>query len=189
MSNLNLLFCSSFSLRAPQTWKTHYFHMVCNSPSMYLKICSIFLQRTYILCVVLLFLPCILTFLLLLSVASLAYVSIIILTVLSFLTQVLGVRIFTVSNFLIVKHQYLLCILSELLLSPLFWELKWLSWRDSFHFFWARPMWDNSIMKICYRKYRCSTLGFLNLFLALWLKGSIKVHSLKGNILWQPSYF
>lgn len=107
MSKLNLLFCSSFSLHAPQTWKTHYFHMVCNSPSMYLKICSIFLQRTYILCVVLLFLPCILTFPLLLSVASLAYVSIIILTVLSFLTQVLGVRIFTVSNFLIVQTSIL----------------------------------------------------------------------------------
>lgn len=82
--------------------------MIFNALSIYLKICSIFLHRSYVLCTVLLLLPCILTFPLLLSVASLAHVSIVILTVLSFLPQVLGVRIFTVSNFLIVKHQNLL---------------------------------------------------------------------------------
>lgn len=82
---------------------------------MYLKICSIFLHRSYILCTVLLFLLCILTFPLLLFIASLAHVSVLI-YVLSFLPQVLKVRMFTVNNFLVVNDQNLLLHFSWIIL-------------------------------------------------------------------------
>lgn len=57
------------------------------------------------LCVLLL--PCILTFPLLLSASSLAHVLVVILNIILFLPQVLGVRSFTGNNSWIVNHQSL----------------------------------------------------------------------------------
>lgn len=82
---------------------------------MYLKICSVFLHRSCILCTVLLFLLCILTFPLLLFIASLAHVPVVI-YVLSFLPEVLKVGMFTVNNFLIVNDQDMLLHFSRIIL-------------------------------------------------------------------------